>query len=682
MALIPSHTIAEIRDRTDLVAVVGEHVQLRRAGTNYVGLCPFHQEKSPSFSVSPQKGFFYCFGCHKSGDAIRFVTEVTGRSFVEVATELAQKAGVVIPEPTDDKRGPRHPEAASQAATERARLLRINEFATKFFEAELTKSSRAKAYLAERGIHPDLVARFRLGYAPDAWDGLLQKLLQRAVPQGLAEQAGLLIRREHVATKTNPQVPATGATHYDRFRDRILFPLLAPAGSAGKSDQTVLGDVIAFGGRVLPGTAAPSEKVGAKYINSPETPLYRKGDHLYGLHAARDAIRKRKQAVLVEGNFDVIMLHQAGWDNTVAPMGTALTESQARLLGRLVGEEGHVVLLLDGDRAGRAATLKDVFLFAETSLRDLATLQGRQIDVRIASLPDGEDPDTLARKKPDELARILRVARSAMDHVLDEFLAQTDAASTTGRAKTLERLLPLLRSVRNSTAQALQVDRVASALGLPSELIYRQLALPESADLSGPAPRAPIAPASSHAGTRAPSPPPSPLPPVQSGLVRPAHKPLATAEPLERLLLALLADHPVLWPTLSDQVLDSIESPLLSELIQQAHGESNAGTPMTVHRLLELAPAEAQAQVAEIILAGRFSQTDSPHKELEQIGRQLRARAIQREVKDLTHRLVHVQRSGDPENTQAIYRRIQQLNQLRADVTGAHMQRRDTGTSP
>ena len=224
-------------------------------------------------------------------------------------------------------------------------------------------------------------------------------------------------------------------------------------------------------------TETPRPNEGAKYINSPETPLYRKGQNLYGLHAARDAVQKRHQVILVEGNFDVLSLHQRGFANTLAPMGTALTETQVRLLGRLLGEDGHVVLMLDGDKAGRAATLKDIslMLLTTTQLHDVAALSQRDIDVRVARLPDGEDPDTLAQRDPTALERIVAKAQPAIDYVIDEVLSTSEPDSLNARAKVIARITPLLAALRNETLRELYVGRLASALNVEAKILWRQI---------------------------------------------------------------------------------------------------------------------------------------------------------------------------------------------------------------
>lgn len=672
MALIPATTIAEIRDRTDIVAIVSEHVPLRRSGTNHQGLCPFHQEKSPSFTVSTAKQFFYCFGCQKSGDVFRFLMDLTGRTFVEVAKDLAARAGVLIPEPEpqrDHLRQRGTPSASSKAAAEggaagsaenekRARLLRLNELAARFFEAELKCSERAQRYLKERGVDAEMAARFRLGYAPDSWDGLLRVFAEKRVPHELAEQAGLLIGREG-SPPLPPRAPATPATHYDRFRDRIIFPLLMPSGGGAARTQTTLGDVVAFGGRMLP---SASESPGAKYINSPETPLYKKGDHLFGLHAARDAIRKQRQVILVEGNFDVIALQQHGLQHTVAPMGTALTETQVRLLSRLIGEDGQVVLMLDGDRAGRSATLKDIFLFSDANLRDVALLSGRDIDVRVARLPDGEDPDTLAHRNPAALSELLRTAQPAVDYVLDEAIAQAELTGISGRARVLDRILPLLAGLHNRTAQEMHVYRVASALGVQSELIWRRLAsgqqpaaLP-SAQAQAPAPQNAVR----MRGVGRPQ-QESAAPPA-----RPVKKNAVDAA--EFGLVSLIADHPELLTQLHEEVLDRFENPVLSELLREAREEAKDGKLPGIEKLIELSPEEFRRDVAEAALSGKFLNLEHPENELTRISRHIRARAIQREVHDLTQQLIRTQRFGETEARKSLCQRIQELNQLRAEI--------------
>jgi DNA primase len=323
-------TIREVRQRTDLVDLVNEFVPLKRKGGRHFGRCPFHQEKTASFSVSGDVGLYFCFGCKATGDALRFFQETQGVNFPEAVRALARRAGVEVPED-------RTPEEIAEDRRQRdltGRLLAVCEVAAKFFERQLAEgewSELARAALDERGIAPETVERFRLGYAPASWDALAAHLRAHQLSPHDATLAGLLVDGRR-----------------DRFRHRLMFPIL----DAG-------GRVVAFSGRILP-TSAGMEGLdeglvpedAGKYVNSPETPLYRKGELLYGLTAARQSIRQRERALLVEGNFDVVQMHQHGFTETVAPLGTSFTDAQAKLLRR---HTDRVTFLFDGDGAGRRA---------------------------------------------------------------------------------------------------------------------------------------------------------------------------------------------------------------------------------------------------------------------------------------------------------------------------------------
>lgn len=678
MGLIPHSKVAEIRDRTDIVAVIGEHVQLRRAGVNYLGLCPFHQEKSPSFNVSAAKQFFYCFGCQKSGDVIRFLMEREGRSFADVVRDLAARAGIDIPEDEEESR-PERKALRLQQESERLRLLKLNALASKYYQAQLAASERALQYVASRGISDEIRTGFRLGYAPDSWDGLLQVLRQRGVPHELAELGGLLIRREG-STPLPKGAPPTTQTHYDRFRDRVLCPLLLP-----KTGQQADYDVIAFSGRVLP-TEQPRPNEGAKYINSPETPLYRKGQNLYGLHVGRDEIRKRRQVVLVEGNFDVLSLHQHGFPNTLAPMGTALTETQVRLLSRLIGEDGHVVLMLDGDRAGRAATMKDISLLMLTAsqMADVAALSQRDIDVRVAKLPDGEDPDTLAHRDAAALERCIAKAQPALDYVIDEVLATAESDSLSGRAKVIGRIAPLLAALRSETLRELYVGRVTSALAVDPKVLWRQME-----QSAGTMPSTAHAAASSRGEHAVPSmtasrsvdprgsavrgSAPSAFPRASASAQRPQS---SQASPMDmqgleaglRNLLGLLADKPALWDRLSDETIKAVAHPMLAELLEEARDLCHSGEIVSVETFVNMCPVELRAQVASAMLVGRFTAAEHPDELLSRMSAELRAQAIVREVNDLQRTLSRISRTGEQENRLQILSRIQDLTKLRASL--------------
>ena len=322
--------LREVRERTSIVSVIGDYVSLKKAGNSHKGLCPFHNERTPSFTVHEDRQFFYCFGCQTGGDAIRFLQELNGYSFVEAVKSLADRAGIAIPEPKPRGGGYQRPNPNQRkvSRSEKDACYAMGKVAQRFFADALqsTEGFRAAEYLRGRGINSESITRFGLGFAPDRWDAIETFFKNQNENLELGEKLGLLARRK------------SGQGHYDKFRNRVMFPI-----------RSVSGEVIAFSGRDLSGEAES-----AKYINSPETPVYTKGDNLFGLHEARQAMRQAGRAILVEGNLDMVRLSQEGLQETVAPLGTALTETQGRLLKRFVG---LAILLYDGDKAGRAATL-------------------------------------------------------------------------------------------------------------------------------------------------------------------------------------------------------------------------------------------------------------------------------------------------------------------------------------
>lgn len=427
--MIPDELIQEIRSRTDIVALVSEYVQLKQRGGNHLGLCPFHSEKSPSFNVSHTKQFFHCFGCKESGDALGFLMRIEGLSFPQAARKLAERAGLELPE----HEGPGDA-AQRRARAERERLEALMELATAFYEAQLREhaaKATAQQALRERGVTPETARAFRLGFAPPAWDGLLQHLEGRGASLEDAETLGLLVRRRD------------GSGRYDRFRNRLMFPI-----------ADVSGQVLAFSGRLLP-PPAPGARAGeeeAKYINSPETPLYSKGSLLFGLHQARVEIRRNGWALLCEGNFDLVALHQAGFRNAVAPLGTAFTAAQAKLLHR---SADRVTLMFDGDNAGYKAVQAACPLLAAEGLAG-----------RVVTLPPGADPDSFLREHGAQgLERLLERASGTMEFLIDQaaLRAPADAA---GRARAIEALGPALAQVRNPVEIELYIERISQRFGV------------------------------------------------------------------------------------------------------------------------------------------------------------------------------------------------------------------------
>lgn len=423
---IPDEVLDAIRARVSIVDVVGAHVALKRAGKNWKGLCPFHGEKTPSFIVNEERGTYHCFGCGVGGNAFRFLMEAEGRSFREAAELLAARAGVALrlgPEPEEDRR----------ARQERDVLLELLELSARYYRHQLAEGragEAARAYLARRGIGAEAAEAFRLGCAPSGWDNLARYLAKKGHAPALASRAGLLSER------------ASGG-YYDRLRDRLVFPI---ADASGR--------VVSFGGRVM-GEGEP------KYLNGPESPVFHKSEVLYGLPQAAEALRREKRALLVEGYVDVVSLHAAGFRNALATLGTSLTREHVQALRRRVDE---VVLVYDGDEAGRKAAFRSLELFLAGGLAS-----------RVVLLPGDHDPDSYVRSGGDLGARIAE-ARPLFDAFLAEQAARHDLGTVEGRLAAAEEMLPALAALSDPLARDAYAREAAEALGLSEEALRARLA--------------------------------------------------------------------------------------------------------------------------------------------------------------------------------------------------------------
>ncbi len=583
MGLIPDEVIEEIRARVDLVALIGQHVQLKKAGNNFKGLCPFHGEKTPSFNVAGDRGFYYCFGCHAKGDAFRFVMEYEGRSFLDAARRLAETCGVTIPEP-DISPG------ARRQRSERAAMLELNKLAAEFFSDCLRSEhgQRARSYLAERGLKDSSAAEFRLGFAPAEWHALADHLTKARTNLELAIKVGLIARQ-----------PRAGG-FYDRFRDRLVCPVIVPGG-----------EIAGFSARRLTET----DEAGAKYINSPESPIYKKSQLLFGLPHAREGFRQRGRAVLVEGNFDVISLHQHGFTETVAPLGTALTDAQVDLLRRLADE---VILLYDGDAAGRAA-----------ALRALQTLVAADVPTRIALLPAGEDPDTLVRHSPDALAQLLERAQPGIEYFINEVWRQ-QARSADGRAQALAEAAPLVGKVANPTKRDLIIGTLAAAMGVEVGVVVRAM---RRQSATSPRARGTQPPHAPHDRTQQPHPhAPS------SADASPAQA--TTPPPRDELaLLAILADHPDLMQTAEEHDVFSL---LTDARLRDMYSAARQGRP-----LLSAAPDDVSPYVAKHVLDGSYASVIDPAHCLLEAARNLRETRQKLQLAELQRKAVDAKRRGD-----------------------------------
>jgi DNA primase len=423
MSRINDETVSTIRDRSDIVEVISSYLPLRRSGANYLGLCPFHQEKSPYFNVNAPRQIFHCFGCGTGGNVFTFLMRMEGLTFPEAVKRLGEKVGITVEET------PVTP-ADRQRRDQRERLLRINEAAGAFYHRLLLEDAAGapgRRYLRQRGYEADMVRAFRLGFAPDQWEALAGHLTTQGFTAEELRAAGLVREGRE------------GRGDRDLFHNRLLFPILDPEGR-----------VVAFGGRVLDdGTP--------KYLNSPETLVYQKGRTLYGLYQGRDAIRHSRTVLVVEGYFDLLALHRAGIANAVAACGTALTADHARLLKRYAEQ---VLLVFDADKAGRQATF-----------RAMDALLPEGLTVKAVSLAAGEDPDSfLASQGAEALQSRLAAARPALELFLDEQL-QLHGDGIEGRARAAEEVLARIRRLPSDLERDLYLKQLAARTGLDQKLL-------------------------------------------------------------------------------------------------------------------------------------------------------------------------------------------------------------------
>ena len=433
MGTIPSDTIEQIAAANDIVEVIGSYFPLKRAGANFKALCPFHQEKTPSFHVSPQRQTFHCFGCGAGGSVFRFVMDYEHIDFPSAVRKLAARVGI----PVIVGRGPHGEDRQHQA---RSVLLRLHAEAAGWFHDNLLKkefAEPARDYLKKRSISAEIAKRWQLGFAPDEWDAFGSWARGRGYEARELIASGLVKTKDDADRAPDQTSNLKPQTFYDRFRGRIMFPICND-----------VGEVIAFSGRLL-----ENEAESAKYINSPETPLFRKGNVLFGLHKTKRGLIEANCAIVCEGQLDLITLYEAGITNVVAPQGTAFTENQARLLKRFVDE---VVLCFDADAAGDKA--------AERSLD--ALLQNDLI-VRVAEMPAGEDPDSLVRREgKEEFEKRVAGARDFFDYWVEHEVAATDLSSLGAKMQLARKLAETASRVHDPMMRGEIVSKVSSRLGV------------------------------------------------------------------------------------------------------------------------------------------------------------------------------------------------------------------------
>ncbi|HKY27474.1 MAG TPA: DNA primase [Pyrinomonadaceae bacterium] len=424
----PQTFIDDLRRQADIVRVIQDYVQLKKKGANWMACCPFHKEKTPSFSVSPTKEIFYCFGCHKGGSVFTFVMEIERVAFPEAIKIVAEKSGVPLPKLIDDSRF----EAKRQESEE---VIRLNKWALEWWEQQLDSDSvearGARNYLDQREITKETRNAFHLGYAPDSWEAITSYLKQKGASEYQIERSGLVVKKED-------------GGFYDRFRGRLMLPVM-----------DVQGRPIAFGARTLKDDAA-------KYINSPETAAYIKGRNLFGLNLTRDEIRRHGFAILVEGFLDLIVLYQFGIRNVVASLGTALTPEQVKLLSRFARK---VVVNYDGDRPGVQAARKAIEI-----------LLAEDLEVKVLTLPDNADPDEFIRKQgATEYQRLRGEAQPHLQFVIDQAVRDRKLTNPADKEAAIEDVLPSIRAVRSRVQKREYFDMAMDALRIGDAVLKREL---------------------------------------------------------------------------------------------------------------------------------------------------------------------------------------------------------------
>ena len=585
MGRVPESSIQEIRSRVDIVGLIGRYVELRRAGRNWTGLCPFHSEKTPSFNVNPDRQIFHCFGCQEGGDAISFVMKHEGLAFREAVGNLAAECGVEIEDDSPGQAGERGLADKLSAANDVAQALYRESL-----EAE--EGRRARDYLKGRGFTDEAIAEYAIGYAPDRWDAVATRLERAGIAAGIGEKAGLLAKRE--------RQPG----YYDRLRGRVTFPI-----------RDVRGRVVGFGGRALAEGQEP------KYLNTPETPLFRKRETFYGFPDALSKLREADRAIVCEGYFDRIALSRAGLGEALATCGTALTPEHAKQLKKR--RTSSIVLLFDGDKAGRQALE-----------RSLQTLLPEGLRIRAVSLPSGEDPDSfLVRHGVEKLRKLVDQSQDAVELVI-QWAVDVGCTTPGQKADVVNRIVPLLALIDDSVERVEYARRLAIWTATDEQAVQaavRKGAQGVSAD-------------------------------VVDAIVAPRR-----ASPEERHLhelAVLLFRHPDLAGSLDREVVKSLLPAgswlaVISALLEAADSESlDASGAADVFMLADRMDEDARARLRAVAVEEDLFRGDTkPEQALQDIVRALEKRQIDALQKELTRRM------GDPEADHAAL--LEQKTKLR-----------------
>jgi DNA primase len=640
MATIPEQIIERIREQTDIVDVVGGHVGLKRSGKQFKGLCPFHDEKSPSFYVDPARRSFKCFGCGEWGDVFDFVQKVEGVGFLAAVRSLGARIGVALPD-----QGTGDLQRAEQRERERELAYRINAAAADLYRRLLTTDpigELGRAYQHERRIDTEVAESFRIGYAPApeqaGWDTLVRELQAKQLPLELADELGLIARSQR------------GGNFYDRFRGRLMFPIIQPGGR-----------VIGFSGRVLPAFAEVDGEKAPKYVNSSESLLYKKSKTLFGLHAASTRMRERERGILVEGQIDVVSMHQRGFGETVAPLGTALTKPQVELLARFTET---IVLCFDGDKAGTKAAYAALPVLLEVGM-----------DVRIAALEPGEDPDSTA---PEKLGALLAAPSSALEWFMRRMVAKGALQSIDAQGRALRALIPLLRSIRRSDVRGDYATLASQLLRVPLRRVWAAV---ESGAESQRTP--PARPAENHRDQNSGREPDQ----ADSSRARvsqfsegvPHSAAMRPAQPLpsgQANLTALLIDRPELARLAKREEVLGLLDELPRRIVERVLDAAIEGRAQPSEgELLDLADPAMHRILHGQLFAGLYREDEDPKTALHRNIKACESENLRREIASLDRQIDHARSSGDDSQVHELTLQRVRASKLQQEISTAFLGR-------
>ncbi len=579
---IPENIIEEIRARTDIVEVVSEVVLLKKSGKNHKGLCPFHAEKTPSFTVSPDKQIYHCFGCGAGGNVFKFLMETRSLSFIEVLKILAPRASVTLPSPARSGQ-------QEKAHRERERLLQINRWTADYFQQALKHPVAGKAareYIESRDIEDRIVEEYQLGWAPPGWRNLITAAgRKRDVSRQELEKAGLIVKKEN------------GTDHYDRFRARILFPL-----------KDLYGYTVGFAGRVI-------DEGQPKYMNSPETELYKKSRILFGLDKAREAIRRENRVCIFEGYFDQIRAAQHGIRHTVATCGTALTPAQASLLKN---HTDHAVLVFDADAAGQTAAQRGFDVLFEHGMK-----------VSVIVLPNGHDPDSYIRQfGPESFLKQIENARPFIESNIENAIANGDVRTPSGRMEIVNQVLPLLLKVKNPLEQTEWVRYFSDRVGVEDKALHQQVKQALSQN--------------------------------RKTVAAPAQPARSKQDPELYLVHLMLADKEIAGIVQNRIALDEFSDQQLRTVAGMIYELLDKGQPVQIDRLVD----RTERPEIKTLLTRIGMQPiafEKPDQAADDCLRGMRKRNLEAKIKELKRQRSEAEKAGESERSREIHSRLREL---------------------